>query len=98
MKLITAQKKLFGTAFPGMVRIIMVKTGSPEALDPAEKQITALLRQRHRIGPKQEDDFAVRNLTQMMQTQEQAVKVMTLLLGAIASASLLNPIEALRYE
>jgi len=80
----TAQKKLFGTAFPGMVRIIMVKAMSPEALDPAEKQITALLRQRHRIGPKQEDDFTVRNLTQMMQTQEQAAKVMSLLLGAIA--------------
>ncbi|MBI5407540.1 MAG: ABC transporter permease [Nitrospirae bacterium] len=85
----TAQKKLFGTAFPGMVRIIMVKAMSPEALDPAEKQITALLRQRHRIGPKQEDDFTVRNLTQMMQTQEQAAKVMSLLLGAIASVSLL---------
>ena len=85
----TAQKKLFGTAFPGMVRIIMVKAMSPEALDPAEKQITELLRQRHRIGPRQEDDFTVRNLTQMMQTQEQAAKVMSLLLGAIASVSLL---------
>ena len=85
----TAQKKLFGTAFPGMVRIIMVKARSPEALDPAEKQITELLRQRHRIGPRQEDDFTVRNLTQMMQTQEQAAKVMSLLLGAIASVSLL---------
>ena len=85
----TAQKKLFGTAFPGMVRIITVKAKSAEDLGAAEKQIAELLRQRHRIGPKQDDDFTVRNLTQMMQAQEQATRVMTLLLGAIASVSLL---------
>ncbi len=85
----TAQKKLFGTTFPGMVRIIMVKAKSTEDLPAAEKQINELLRQRHRIGPKQENDFTVRNLTQIMQTAEQSTKVMTLLLGAIASVSLL---------
>jgi putative ABC transport system permease protein len=85
----TAQKKLFGTAFPGMVRIIMVKAGSTEDLGPAEQQINELLRQRHHIGQKQENDFTVRNLTQMMQAAEQSTKVMTLLLGAIASVSLL---------
>ena len=85
----TAQKKLFGTTFPGMVRIIMVKAKSTEDLAPAEKQINELLRQRHHIGPKQDNDFTVRNLTQIMQTAEQSTKVMTLLLGAIASVSLL---------
>ncbi len=85
----TAQKKLFGTTFPGMVRLIMVKTNSAEDLPAAEKQITELLRQRHHIGQKQDDDFSVRNLTQMMQAAEQSTKVMTLLLGAIASVSLL---------
>ncbi|MBI5199673.1 MAG: ABC transporter permease [Nitrospirae bacterium] len=85
----TAQKKLIGTAFPGMVRIIMVKARSTEDLSAAEKQITELLRQRHRIGSKQENDFTVRNLTQMMQAQEQSTRVMTILLGAIASVSLL---------
>jgi putative ABC transport system permease protein len=85
----TAQKKLFGTAFPGMVRIIMVQAKSTEDLGPAEKQINELLRQRHHIGPKQDNDFTVRNLTQIMQTAEQSTKVMTLLLGAIASVSLL---------
>jgi len=87
--LTTAQKKLFGTLFPGMVRIIMVKARSAEELPAAEKQITELLRQRHRIGQKQDDDFTVRNLTQMMQAREQSTRVMTLLLGAIASVSLL---------
>lgn len=85
----TAQKKLFGTAFPGMVRTIMVKAKSADDLDDAEHQITELLRQRHRLGPRQDNDFTVRNLTQMMQTQEQSTRVMTILLGAIASVSLL---------
>jgi putative ABC transport system permease protein len=85
----TAQKKLFGTTIPGMVRTIMVKAKSAEDLASAERQINELLRQRHRIGPKQENDFTVRNLTQFMQAQEQSTRVMTLLLGAIASVSLL---------
>jgi putative ABC transport system permease protein len=85
----TAQKKLFGTQFPGMVRIIMVKARSSQDLSSAEQQITELLRQRHHIGQKQENDFTVRNLTQIMQAAEQSTKVMTLLLGAIASVSLL---------
>jgi len=85
----TAQKKLIGTAFPGMVSIIMVKARSTEDLSVAEKQITELLTQRHRIGPKQENDFTVRNLTQMMQAAEQSTRTMTILLGAIASVSLI---------
>ncbi|PKL52291.1 MAG: multidrug ABC transporter substrate-binding protein [Nitrospira bacterium HGW-Nitrospira-1] len=85
----TAQKKLFGTAFPGMVRMIMVKAKSAEDLAAAEKQINELLRQRHHIGQKQDNDFTVRNLTQMMQAAEQQTEVMTLLLAAIASVSLL---------
>jgi putative ABC transport system permease protein len=85
----TAQKKLFGTTFPGMVRLIMIKAKSAEDLSAAEKQINELLRQRHHIGQKQDDDFTVRNLTSMMQAAEQSTKVMTLLLGAIASVSLL---------
>ena len=85
----TAQKKLFGTTFPGMIRTIMVKAQSADALAAAEKQINELLKQRHHIGQKQDDDFTVRNLTQMMQAAEQQTKVMALLLGAIASVSLL---------
>lgn len=85
----TAQKKIFGTSFPGMVRSIMVKAVSSDELEAAEKQITELLRQRHHIGSQQENDFTVRNLTQLMQVAEESSRVMTLLLGAIASVSLL---------
>ncbi|MBI5525542.1 MAG: ABC transporter permease [Deltaproteobacteria bacterium] len=84
----TAQKALFGTSFPGMVRIITVKAKGPDQLAAAEHQINALLRQRHRIAPGQDDDFTVRNLTSMMEMAQQAASVMSLLLGAIASVSL----------
>jgi putative ABC transport system permease protein len=85
----TSQKKLFGTQFPGMVKIIMVKAKSAESLSTAENQITELLRQRHHIGQKKDADFSVRNLTQIMQAAEESTKVLTILLGAIASVSLL---------
>jgi len=85
----TAQKKLFGTAFPGMIRIMMVQAKSTEELDTAEREITELLKERHRIGPNKDDDFSVRNLTQFLQAAEQSASVMTMLLAAIASVSLL---------
>jgi len=85
----TAQKKIFGTPFVGMVRSMTVKARSADLLAAAEEQINDLLTQRHRIGPRQEKDFTVRNLTQMMEAREQATQVMGLLLAAIASVSLL---------
>jgi len=51
--------------------------------------VTALLRQRHRIQPDQENDFQVRNLAETFAAQEESSRTMTLLLGAIASVSLL---------
>lgn len=87
--LTTAQKKILGTQFSGTVRSIGVKAKSDELLERAEEQINDLLKQRHRIGPRGEADFTVRNLTQLMQTAQESSRVMTLLLGAIASVSLL---------
>ncbi len=85
----SAQKRLFGTTFPGMVRVIMVKARSESDLAPAQAQIESLLAQRHRIGPRADPDFSVRNLTQMMETAQQAAGIMSMLLGAIAGVSLL---------
>jgi putative ABC transport system permease protein len=87
--LTTAQKKLFGMQFPGMVRSIAVQAWGPERLKEAETQITDLLKQRHRIQPNQDNDFSVRNLTEVMSSAEQSANVMSLLLGAIASISLI---------
>ena len=85
----TAQKKLFGTPFPGMVRFIMVKAHGRDLLQTAQDQISALLRQRHHIGYKQDDDFSIRNLTEFAQAAAESSRVMTLLLAAVASVSLL---------
>src|SRR3972149_2693174 len=85
----TAQKRLFGTLFPGTVRMLIVKAISPDALKNVEKDIAALLRERHRISPGKDDDFTVRNLSEMMAASEQAAGIMSILLGAIASVSLI---------
>ena len=87
--LTTGQKRLFGMQFPGMVRSIAVQARSPEVMKEVEDQINGLLRQRHRIPSNQENDFTVRNLTEIMSTAEQSASVMSLLLGAIASISLI---------
>ena len=85
----TAQKRLFGMQFPGMVRQIAVQATGPEVMKEAEEQITDLLRQRHHIQSNQDNDFTVRNLTEIMSTAEQSANVMFLLLGAIDSISLI---------
>ncbi len=87
--LTTAQKKLFGMQFPGMVRLILVQATAPGVMKDVENQINDLLRQRHHIQPKQDNDFSVRNLTEIMSTAEQSAKVMQYLLLAIASISLI---------
>ena len=87
--LTTGQKQLFGQTFPGMVRNIAVQAWGPDEVKEVETQIAELLRQRHRIQPNQENDFTVRNLTEMMSTREESANVMSLLLGSIASISLI---------
>jgi putative ABC transport system permease protein len=87
----TAKKKVLGksNSNPRAVQAISVKIRAGEDMVEAETQLRELLRQRHRLQPYQEDDFTVRNLSEILQAQEDAQKVMTYLLGAIASVSLL---------
>ena len=87
--LMTGQRLLFGAQFPGMVSFISVQATGLEVLKRAEEEISQLLRQRHRIRPRQEDDFSVRNLTEARSTAQESASVMAILLGAIASISLL---------
>jgi putative ABC transport system permease protein len=84
----TAQRKLFGSQFAGAVRFIMVQASSAEAMPSVEKSINELLRQRHHIREGSDDDFFVRNLTALANTAAETTKVMSLMLGAIASISL----------
>ena len=71
------------------VGAISIKVRAGEDMAEAESQIRALLRQRHRLQPYQDDDFSLRNLSEILQTQEESSQVMTYLLAAIASVSLL---------
>jgi putative ABC transport system permease protein len=87
--LTTGQQLLFGSQFPGMVNSIRVQAYGPDVLKKAEEEITRLLRQRHRIRPHQENDFSIRNLTETLSAAEESARVMSVLLGAIASISLL---------
>jgi len=86
--LITAQRKVFGSLFPNTIGAMMVQAKDAESLKKAEEEINALLSQRHRIGPNKDADFTVRNLSEIMAVSAQSSKVMSLLLGAVASISL----------
>lgn len=85
----TAQKKVMGTTLPDQVRFIMLQTIDAQSTYTAQDEIRELLRQRHNLGVNKEDDFVIRNLTQMMEMMENSTQIMTILLGAIASISLL---------
>ncbi|MGQ0701094.1 MAG: ABC transporter permease [Panacagrimonas sp.] len=84
----TAQRKLFGSRFQGSLRMIMVQSVSEEAMTQTELDINSLLSQRHGIRAGAESDFNVRNLTAIAETAAATARVMSLLLGAIASISL----------
>jgi putative ABC transport system permease protein len=84
----TAQRKLFGSQFQGTVRFISAQAVSAQAMVSAERAINQLLRQRHRIQEGADSDFTVRNLTALANTAAETTRVMSLMLGAIASISL----------
>lgn len=87
--LTTAQRKVFGSPFPNAVGGIVVKAKSKNTISRAEREITALLRQRHHIGFKKDDDFTVKNLSEILSVAATSSRAMSLLLGAIASISLI---------
>ena len=82
----TLQKKITGQNW---LRWIMVSATSRDASYTAQQQITALLRDRHRIRTGQDDDFFVRNLADMADLADQQARLFTILLASIASISLL---------
>jgi putative ABC transport system permease protein len=82
----TLQKKVTGQDW---LRWIMVSAVSKDASYAAQQQITALLRDRHRIRPGQDDDFFVRNLADVADLADQNARLFTILLASIASISLI---------
>ncbi len=91
MPLSTFRNRVQGSAGGRLKRIgaVNIKVRDAHSMKRAEDGIRTLLRQRHRLQAGQEDDFNVRNLTEMLKAQENASRVMTLLLAAVAGVSLL---------
>ena len=89
--LATARNRLFGNPQGKLRRVgvISVKVRDGQNMKEAEDRIRELMRQRHKLQPGAEDDFTIRNLTEILQAQEASSKVLALLLAAVASVSLL---------
>ncbi|HIT55192.1 TPA: ABC transporter permease [Candidatus Galligastranaerophilus intestinigallinarum] len=85
----TAQKKVFGVYFPGTVNMIVVKSQTPELMEYTEEDINEILTKRHNIGINQEKDFEIRNSAEFQERLKSTVKTFSILLGSIASVSLL---------
>jgi putative ABC transport system permease protein len=87
--LTTGQRQVFGNQFPGTIRFLMAQAESAEMMEEAEAEMNQLLRQRHRVAEGMENDFTVRNMAALTAVASGAAKVMSIMLGAIASVSLL---------
>ena len=84
----TAQRKVFGTDFPGSVNQIIVKAATLEDTNLAEKDIEEILRRRHNLGKLQENDFEIRNSAEFQEKMKSTVRTFAILLASIASVSL----------
>lgn len=85
----TAQRKVFGTDFPGSVKMILVKGEDADKLTALENEIQTILRARHHIGKNQEDDFKIRNFAEFQESMQSTARIFSILLALIASVSLL---------
>ena len=82
----TAQTRLSGSNFVGQ---ILVSAQSPEGIPAAQEEARLLMREAHRLVPNEPDDFTVRNQNELAQAAQGTTRVMSYLLAAIASVSLL---------
>ncbi len=91
MPISTARNRVLGQTQGRQKRIgsISVKTADGADMKAIEERIRDLLRQRMKVQPGADEPFTIRNLTEILQAQEAASRVLTLLLGAVASVSLL---------
>ena len=89
--LTTARNRLFGSPQGKLRRIhfISVKVHDGHNMKDAEDRIRELMRQRHKLQQGAEDDFTIRNLTEILQAREASSRILALLLAAVASVSLL---------
>ncbi len=85
----TYQAKIEGSLGPYLRGALFVSALSSDDTERAQSQITALLRDRHRLAPSADDDFTVRNLTEFAKAMASSTETITRMLAAIAVVSLL---------
>ena len=85
----TAERRVLGTAFLGTVNMVLISTASPTDAAAAVEEIHQLLRTRHHTPAGEEEDFTVRSMEELFAASLVASQIMTRLLAAIASISLL---------
>ena len=85
----TFQSKLQGGLKNVIAGVLFIGATDADATSVAERQITALLRDRHHLASGADDDFSIRNLTEMASATQEGTKTLTTLLAAIAAVSLL---------
>jgi putative ABC transport system permease protein len=91
MPITTARNRVIGGTQAKLrsVGSISVKIREGADMAHAEAEMRMLMRQRHRIAPGRDDDFTLRNLSEVLGAREESTRIMTLLLAAVASVSLL---------
>jgi putative ABC transport system permease protein len=91
MPITTARNRVLGggAARQRTTGSIFVKVREGVDMKAVEDEIRSLLRQRHRLQPGVDDDFTLRNLSEVLAAREESTRIMTLLLAAVASVSLL---------
>ena len=85
----TFQQKIQGGLKNFIEGSVAVSATSADTTGRAESQIRALLRDRHRLPLGADDDFSIRNLSEMASAQQEGTRTLTTLLAAIAAVSLL---------
>ncbi len=83
------QQKIQGGLGNYITGTIMVSATSQDATSRAQRQITDLLRDRHHLQQGADDDFSIRNLSELASAQQEGTRTLTTLLAAIAAVSLL---------
>ncbi|MCW5771709.1 MAG: ABC transporter permease, partial [Rhodospirillaceae bacterium] len=88
--LTTAKKRVLGGRWvkSNLVGSITVKVRDAQDVNAAESEVATLLRQRHRIGENQQDDFNIRNISQFLAARAESTRVMGMLLASVAAISL----------
>jgi putative ABC transport system permease protein len=85
----TAQRRLSRSSVADSINMAYVQAKDAGMVESAMDEIAGLLRQRHRLAPDAEDDFSLGNMTDIIESLAKSTRVMTLLLGSVASISLI---------